>query len=217
MKRHSKKSVGTPIGCRIVEVLFDQYLSRMRWALWPFYMTVMLWAGCSRMIWLCRNEYIKRKFASCGKGVRIYGRFQITGSNRLSLGNNVHINENAFIRAEGGLEIGDNTHIARNIVIYTMNHNYKGNCLPYDQQLEYRPVRIGKNVWIGINVTIIPGVTIGDGAVIGMGCVVSKDVPPLSIVGMKHQIRLKERDRVHYLELEKARCYGGMCGYRMHS
>lgn len=46
-----------------------------------------------------------------------------------------------------------------------------------------KPVIIEDDVWIGLNVTILPGVTIGKGAVIGAGAVVTKDVPPLEIIG----------------------------------
>ena len=45
------------------------------------------------------------------------------------------------------------------------------------------PIVIGKNVWIGANVTVTPGVTIGDGAIVAAGAVVTKDVPPMTVVG----------------------------------
>lgn len=46
---------------------------------------------------------------------------------------------------------------------------------------EYKPIKIGNDVFIGANVTILDGVVIGDGAVIGAGAVVSKDIPPYAI------------------------------------
>lgn len=48
---------------------------------------------------------------------------------------------------------------------------------------EYKPIRIGNDVWIGARVTILDGVTIGDGAIIAAGAVVTKDVPPYTVVG----------------------------------
>jgi maltose O-acetyltransferase len=128
------------------------------------------------------------------------------------MGNNVHINRGAFIRAEGGLKVGDNVHIARNVVIYTLNHNYKGDALPYDHTFIKKPIVIEKNVWIGINVTITPGVTIGEGAIIGAGTVVSKDVPPLAIVGSALPRVIRFRDESHYMKLEKMQHYGGVSG-----
>lgn len=38
-------------------------------------------------------------------------------------------------------------------------------------------------VWLASRVTVLPGVTIGRGAVVAAGAVVTKDVPPLAIVG----------------------------------
>jgi acetyltransferase-like isoleucine patch superfamily enzyme len=73
-------------------------------------------------------------------------------------------------------------------------------------------VTIGKNVWIGMDVKIIPGVTIGDGAVIGLGTVVSEDVPFGAVVGLPKQRIIKNRDKDHYADLEKRRCYGGVNG-----
>jgi maltose O-acetyltransferase len=202
-----------PFAFRLVNRLLDQVLARVRLVLWPLHLIMRSWDALTNAIWLLNNEYSKRTFGSCGVGVRIHGRLWVTAPERLYVGDNVHINANAFFRAEGGLYIGDNTHISRNLVVYTMNHNYEGECLPYDASRVLKPVRIGRNVWIGMNVVIAPGVTIGDGAIIGMGAVVAQDVPALAIVGSSPQRTLKTRDATHYESLEKARRYGGMSGY----
>lgn len=47
----------------------------------------------------------------------------------------------------------------------------------------YAPIKLGKSVWVGSNATILAGVTIGDWAVVAAGAVVTRDVPPLTIVG----------------------------------
>jgi len=99
----------------------------------------------------------------------------------MEVGDNVYINRGAVIRAQGGLKIGGNVIIARNVAIYTYNHNFRGEALPFDRSSVDEPVSIGDNVWIGINVTVVPGVRIGEGAVIGAGAVVSRDVPPLPL------------------------------------
>ena len=137
---------------------------------------------------------------------------RITSCENILIGNNVHIGNNAWIRAEGGLTIGDNTHISRNLVLYTINHCYDGCRLPYDEQLAKKPVVIGRNVWIGMNVCIVPGTKIGDGAVIGMGVVVSGEVPPLSIIGNQKWRILGFRNKDDYVRLDKSGKYGGPNG-----
>lgn len=136
----------------------------------------------------------------------------ISGIENLSIGENVHIGNNAFIRAEGGLIIGDNTHISRNLVLYSINHDYTGNVLPYDEKMIHKKVSIGRNVWIGMNVCIAPGTVIGDGCIIGMGTTVSGNISPMSIVASPKCVIIKERDRNHYNYLDEIKRYGGPNG-----
>ena len=155
---------------------------------------------------------LAKKLAKCGQGVHVYHPFQISGAHRAEFGNNIHINRGAFIRASGGLIIGDNVHVGRNLTLYTINHQYEGVVLPYDDTVVEKPVVIGKNVWIGANATIVPGVTIGEGAIIAAGTTVSRDVPALAVVGSAPQRTLKFRDETHYWELEQQGRYGGVNG-----
>ncbi|MBD3183604.1 acyltransferase [Candidatus Poribacteria bacterium] len=159
-----------------------------------------------------RNQILKQKMKKCGENCIIRGGVTILHPEGLSLGNNIHIGNNALIDALGGISIGDNTHIARNLTIYSYNHNYEGSVLPYDDTIIKKPVVIEKNVWIGADVKIAPGVTIGEGSIIGMGSLVGKDVPPLAIMVGKPLRIIKYRDRQHYDKLEKTSSYGGING-----
>lgn len=169
------------------------------------------------------HDYFERKklhklfqmMASVGNNVHICKNYSISSPSRVHLHNDVWIGENFFAKTEGNLEIGRGTIISRNVEIWTSNHNYNSTdlaMLPYDRRMNYKPVRIGENVWIGSRVIILPGVTIGEGAVIGAGAVITKDVPACAVVGgnpakvLKYrdfnQYRLlKEEDRI-YLHLE---------------
>ena len=158
------------------------------------------------------NYIYKKKIKKIGKCVRFNGISTITGLENIEIGNNVHIGNNAFIRGEGGLFIGDNTHISRNLVLYTINHNYEGKLLPYDNTYRYRKVVIEKNVWIGMNVVILPGAYIEEGAIIGAGAVVAGRVPKGAIYVASEGRILKYRDMKHYEFLEKERQYGGING-----
>jgi maltose O-acetyltransferase len=155
------------------------------------------------------------RLKAIGIGCRICQGVSILDAHNLVLGDNVHIMPGCFINARGGgVTIGDNTHLARNVTIYSYSHNYAGTALPYDDTGIDKPVNIGRNCWLGMNVNVIPGVTIGEGAIIQMGTTVTKDVPPLAIVGMQREHIIKYRDREHYEKLDKENAYGGMDGVR---
>ncbi|MGL2966883.1 acyltransferase [Flavobacterium sp. XGLA_31] len=162
---------------------------------------------------LARNSYfVLRKLGSAGKGCEIKGKIYISKKENLFLGRNVHIGDNAYFKTEGEIHIGDNCHFSRNITIYSVNHNYEGKALPYDNTTIKKKVIIGKNVWLGMNVNIVPGVEIGDGVIIGMGSTVTKNVPELAIVGGNPARIIKYRNKEHYDTLENNKQYGGSGG-----
>lgn len=148
------------------------------------------------------NRYHLVNMKSCGEEVKLYGDCLISGQSSIELGSNIHIGENAFIRGEGGLTIGNNVRISRNFTLYTINHNYEGETLPYDAGYLKKRVTIGKNVWIGMNVTVLPGAEIGEGAIVGAGTVVTGKVPSLAIIGGQRWRILKMRDEEHYGALD---------------
>lgn len=197
---------------RLSSFLFDRVFSRMRplFAVFHYVLrTVDLFRQAFAML---ANEYLKSRLGSCGRGVRLYGRIRITAPMHVHLGSNVHINENAFLRGEGGISIGNNCHIARNLVIYSINHDYSGNALPYDENQIEKAVHVADNVWIGMNVMIVPGVTIGEGAIVGMGSVVRRDIEPCAIVAGPGCEVIKYRDREHYDRLCKEGRFSGAAG-----
>lgn len=151
-------------------------------------------------------EYVRSKIVEdggvVGAGGTIGRDVNITGRRQLVLGSNVHIGSGAFIRADGGLSIGDNTIISRNLLLYTMNHQFEGDLLPFDSSASNKPVSIGPNVWIGMNVIICPGTEVGEGAVIGMGTVLFGKIPPLAVVGTSDWKVIKQRDADRYHDLK---------------
>lgn len=165
------------------------------------------------------NQYLQDKYykrAKCiGKCVRFNGISRISNIENVELGNNVHIGDNASISAKGGLYVGDNTHISRNLVLYTDNHNYKGELLPYDNTFIEKKVIIEKNVWIGMNVIILPGTHIKEGTIIGAGAVVSGTVEKLSIFGASLGKVINKRDEEHYNKLEESKKYGARSGNKL--
>ncbi|MDV3503074.1 acyltransferase [Marinobacter sp. M-5] len=196
-----------------VNFLLDVCFSKIRVLFFPFYVTSKFLIMLRSVYYIGVNEFQKGKFSECGRGVRLNGRVSVSGAFQMVVGNNVHINDRAFIRAEGGVVIGDNVHISRNFTLYSRNHRYEGDLLPYDSVNIAKPVTIGHNVWIGINVSIAPGVNVGEGAIIGMGVVLTTDVEPFEIVVPVKPIAIGKRDEIHYSSLVEKAQFGGASGY----
>jgi acetyltransferase-like isoleucine patch superfamily enzyme len=97
----------------------------------------------------------------------------------LSIGAYSRINRGCCLDARGALHIGENVSISPEVQILTAYHP------PEDPEFRVmvKSVRIEDYAFIGSRATILAGVTIGRGAVVAAGAVVSRDVPPLAIVG----------------------------------
>lgn len=111
---------------------------------------------------------------------RLFPPFYTDFGKNITIGKDVFINSGCHFQDQGGISIGDGTLIGHNVVLATINHDLdpKNN-----RKNHYAPITIGNHVWIGANVTVLSDVTIGDWAVIGAGAVVTKDVPPMCVVG----------------------------------
>ena len=158
------------------------------------------------------TEWLQENSSECGDGVCVNGLLTVTDPRFLVIGNNVHLGARCYLYTQGGLAIGDNTHISRDVTIYTANHNYQGEALPYDVTSRKRPVLIERNCWIGMGVMIRPGITIGEGAIVGIGTVVTRDIAPFEIVGSPPPQLVKNRDEGHYHQLEEQNRHGGVSG-----
>lgn len=104
---------------------------------------------------------------------------------KISIGSNSRLN-GCCIHASNEIIIGNNCLVAANTQIIDNN----GHNISFDD-VENRintygiakSIRIGHNVWIGANCFILPGITVGNGSIVAAGSIVTKDVPPMSIVG----------------------------------
>ncbi len=142
------------------------------------------------------------QFGSIGENVDI-AKGDFAQAKNIFFGSNIYIGPGSVWAGLGGIKILDNVIIGPNSVIWSYNHNFKGaKYLPYDEIELLDGVVIEENVWIGIGVYIVPGVTIGEGAIVGMGSVITKDIPPLSIVGGNPAKILGHRDLKHYTKLK---------------
>lgn len=128
--------------------------------------------------WNCRKI-----FASCGKQVNIERGAYIGRGINIRLGDCSGIGRNAWIGR--GTTMGSHVMMGPDVMIFSRNHQHSRLDVTMDMQGQTKdaPVRICDDVWIGARVILLPGVTIGSGSIVAAGAVVTKDVPPLSIVG----------------------------------
>ena len=114
----------------------------------------------------------------------------------------IYIGPGAWFSLRGKLKIGRGTIIGPRLKVHTSNHRWEGMMLPYDDKYLVKDVVIGENVWIGADVSIMAGVKIGEGAVIAACACITKDVPPLALVGGVPAKVIKYRDANQYNELK---------------
>ncbi len=102
---------------------------------------------------------------------------------RVSIGNNVTINNALLNTSSGNISIDENTFFGHNVCLLTGKHDISKKGIDRRSSIPHTgcDIVIGKGVWLSSNVTIIGPVTIGDNAVIAAGSLVLKDVEANSL------------------------------------
>jgi maltose O-acetyltransferase len=126
-----------------------------------------------------RRFFYRAAGMKIGKGSTIHMYTRFYDPRNIVVGNDTIIGEFAILDGRHKLRIGDHVAIASHVSIYNSEHAIDSD----DFRPITEPVVIEDYVFIGPNAVILPGVTIGRGAVVAAGAVVTKDIPPLSIVG----------------------------------
>jgi acetyltransferase-like isoleucine patch superfamily enzyme len=148
------------------------------------------------------------QLASLGTGVRVNGPIKIGFPGQVHFGEDVCIITGLVIKERGVCRVGSHVHFGEHVTIITANHNFASpEALPYDKVRIMREVVIGECVWIGDHAIVVPGVTIGEGAVVAAGAVVTRDVPPMAVVGGSPAKVLKQRDAEAYARLRASGTY----------
>jgi galactoside O-acetyltransferase len=131
-------------------------------------------------VWLSGSQNI-----SLGDNVTIGPNCILTSDEgNLSIGSNSGLNSNVTLGADlGSIRIGENVIIGMNTVMRAANHKFDASPnIPIREQGHDRgEIVIQDDVWIGANVTILPHTTIGSHCVIGAGSVVTRDIPSGSV------------------------------------
>lgn len=108
----------------------------------------------------------------------------------LIFGRDVNIGDDVRIAAAERISIGNNVLMGSKVLIIDNSHGvYHGDIQdspktsPNQRDIYTAPIEIEDNVWIGEGAIVQMGVRVGYGSIIGSNAVVTKDVPPMSIVG----------------------------------
>lgn len=168
-------------------------------------------------------------FKSVGENVLISRKTSLYGVSRISIANNVRIDDYCVLSAgEGGIEIGNYVHLAifvslqgdgkitledfsgisSRTAVYSSNDDYFGNymtnpTLPSEfTNVTSAPVTLHKHALVGSGSVILPGVTLNMGCAIGALSLINKDCSEFIIYSGNPIKPIKARSR-NLLELEK--------------
>ena len=182
------------------------------------------------MAMLSREAIEMLGFASVGKNVQISDRASFYGANRITLGNNIRIDDFCVLSAGvGGILVGNYVHIAvsssligagritlsdfcnisSRVAIYSSNDDYSGATLtnptvPSEYTgVTHADVLLGKHVIVGSGSVILPGVTLEEGVAVGALSLVNRNCKMFGIYAGNPARRIKERKR-DLLDLEKS-------------
>ena len=161
-------------------------------------------------------------FARVGTNVLVSDKASFYGAERISLGNNVRIDDFCvFSAGEGGIAIGDFVHVAvyssligagrisiadycnlsSRVSIYSSSDDYSGATMtnptvPNEyKDVTHADVILEKHVIIGCGSVILPGVTLGEGVAVGALSLIKKSCEPFGIYSGNPAQRLGARKR----------------------
>jgi dTDP-4-amino-4,6-dideoxy-D-glucose acyltransferase len=179
------------------------------------------------MAYYSEDELKLLGLSSYGKNVLISNKTSIYNPGRISIGNNVRIDDFCVLSAgSGGIEIGDYVHIAvfcslmgagkismgdfsglsSRVSVYSSNDDYSGEHMTNPTVpdmftgVEHADVVIGKHAIVGSGAVILPGIELEEGVAIAALSLVSKSCKAFGIYSGTR--RIAER-KDHFLELEK--------------
>lgn len=156
----------------------EKIFNRVKNVFLDFELMFLRWVGFIPLH--CVRRFLYR-FAGIkiGSGSTIHIWANFFQPKNIEIGEDTIIGFHAFLDGRAQLKIGNHVDIASEVMIYNSKHDIHD----VEFQAVEEPVIIEDYVFIGPRAIIQPGVEISRGAVVAAGAVVTKDVPPMSIVG----------------------------------
>jgi len=193
-KTGKKLSIGE-LNYKILNRFYNYYLD--------FKLMFLRWVGYIPLHSI-RNSCYLLAGIKMGKGSVIHMWARFFQPKNIKIGRDTIIGDNCFLDGRALLSIGNHVAIASQVLIYNSQHNIDAE----DFKAIEKPVEIEDYVFIGARAIILPGVKIGKGAVVASGAVVTKDVPPMMVVGgvPAKEIRKRKLEKLNY-KLGRARLF----------
>jgi len=175
--------------------IINKLQDRIKTILLEFELMLLRWVGYFPSH-LFRRMVYRLAGVKLGKGSTIHMWANFFYPKGIEIGEDTIIGDHCFLDGRDKLTIGDHTDIASQVLIYNSEHDLSDEYF----RAKTAPVKIGSWVFIGPRAIILPGVEIGDGAVVAAGAVVTKNVPPLTIVGgvPAKEIGKRNLEKLHY-------------------
>lgn len=174
-----------------------------------------------------KNELNEIRFASLGQNVLISKKTSIYNPHKISIGNNVRIDDfcilsgkislgnyihiaayTALYGGKSGIKIHDYSNISSKNAIYAISDDYSGETMTNPMILDkYKRVHseeviINKHVIIGSGCVVLPGVVLREGSSFGAMTLINRSSEPWTINAGIPFRKIKDRSR-RLLELEK--------------
>lgn len=130
-----------------------------------------------------KRRLLKRSFASCGAGFKIYGEPKVVAPESISIGEGVVLNDSCVLNATGSrIVLGDNVVVSTGAKIMAATLDPLG--FVYDNRRDHirKDIVIGDRTWICTDAIICPGIHIKGRCVVGAGAVVTKDITETDVV-----------------------------------
>lgn len=118
-------------------------------------------------------------------GLRNNVFLSVRGGAKLSIGDNVFINNGCNIVAHQNISIGKNTKFGQNVLVFDHDYDYKVDGGVSAKVYKNSDVIIGEGCWIGAGSIILRGSRIGDNSIVGAGCVLKGKYPKGSLIVQK--------------------------------
>jgi len=122
--------------------------------------------------------YVRVLRMNIGRDSSIHWRARFFAPERITIGSNTIIGNDAFLDGRSQLTIGNNVNISGEVSIFTREHDVQSP----DFAETGGPVVIEDYAYVATRAMILPGVRVGRGAVVAAGAVVTKDCAQYAIV-----------------------------------